>query len=124
MINSRDSYTDFNPNKKENIEVPYGIGTIIELKDNPEVLAKICQYRVTVEKFRLIVYVGLNTSICEEESEIDCEITAEELEEKWRKPNRIIIGRLNPDNFIRIPGFSEHFENEKKLKLSRMKNNQ
>ena len=124
MINSRDTYTDFNSNRKESIEVPYGIGTIIELKDNPDVLAKICQYRITVEHLRLIIYVGLNTSIYEKESEIDCEISAEELEEKWRKPERIIIGRLNPDNFIRIPGFSEHFENEKKLKLSRMKNKQ
>lgn len=121
MINSRDTYTDFNPNRKESIEVPYGIGTIIELKDNPDVLAKICQYRITVEHLRLIIYVGLNTSIYEKESEIDCEISAEELEEKWRKPERIIIGRLNPDNFIRIPGFSEHFENEKKLELVRKK---
>lgn len=121
MINSRDTYTDFNPNRKESIEVLYGIGTIIELKDNPDVLAKICQYRITVEHLRLIIYVGLNTSIYEKESEIDCEISAEELEEKWRKPERIIIGRLNPDNFIRIPGFSEHFENEKKLELVRKK---
>lgn len=124
MINSRDSYTDFNPNRKESIEVPYGIGTIIELKDNPDVLAKICQYRINIENLRLVIYVGLNTNIYEKESEIDCEITAEELEEKWKKTDKIIIGRLNPDNFIRIPGFSEHFENEKKLKLSRMKNNQ
>ena len=70
MINSRDSYTDFNPNKKESIEVPYGIGTIVELRDNPDVLAKICQYRIIVEQFRLEIYVGLNTSIYEKESEI------------------------------------------------------
>lgn len=121
MINSRDSYTDFNPNRKESIEVPYRIGTIIELKNNPDVLAKICQYRITVEHLRLVIYVGLNTSIYEKEWEIDCEITAEELEEKWKKPDKIIIGRLDLDNFIRIPGFSEHFKNEKKLELTRKK---
>ncbi len=121
MINSRDTYTDFNPNKKENIEVPYGIGTIIELKDNPDVLARICQYRITVEHLELVINVGLNTNIYEKESEIDCEITAEKLEEKWRKTNRIIIGKLDPERFLRIPGFSEHSENEKKLELTRKK---
>ena len=121
MINSRDTYTDFNPSRKESIEVPYGIGTIIELKDNPDVLAKICQYRINVENLRLVIYVGLNTNIYEKESEIDCEITAEELEEKWRKTDRIIIGKLDPKSFIRIPGFSEHFEKEKKLELTKKK---
>ena len=29
MFNSRDSYTDYNPIKKEMIEVPYMIGTIV-----------------------------------------------------------------------------------------------
>ena len=122
MINSRDSYTDYNPNEKESIEVPYGIGTIIELKENPNVLARICQYRITVENLKKVIYVGLNTNIYEKESEIDCEIISEELEEKWRKTDKIIIGKLDPESFIRIPGFSEHFENKKKLKLTKKKN--
>jgi hypothetical protein len=33
VINSRDTYTDFNPSRKESIEVPYGIDTINELLD-------------------------------------------------------------------------------------------
>lgn len=126
MINSRDSYTaytGFNPNRKESIEVPYGIGTIVELKDNPDVLARIIQYRITVEHFRQIINVGLNTNIYEDEDKIDCEITVEELEEKWKKPDRIIVGKLNPENFIQIPGFSEHFEREKKLELTRKRKN-
>ena len=122
MINSRDSYTDYNPNKKESIEVPYEIGTIIELKENPDVLARICQYRITVEHFKKVIYVGLNTNIYEKESETDCEIISEELEEKWRKTNRIIIRKLDPENFLRISEFSEHFEKEKKLKLTKKKN--
>lgn len=123
MINSRDSYTDFNPNRKKSIEVPYGIGTIVELKDNPDVLARIIQYRITVEHLRQIINVGLNTNIYEDEDKIDCEITVEELEEKWKKPDRIIVGKLNPENFIQIPGFSEHFEREKKLELTRKRKN-
>ena len=121
MINSRDTYTDFNPSRKESIEVPYGIGTIIELKDNPDVLARICQYRITVENLKKVIYVGLNADIYEEEQKIDCEITTEKLEKKWRKTDRIIIGKLDPKSFIRIPGFSEHFEKEKKLELTKKK---
>ena len=123
MINSRDSYTDFNPNKKESIEVPYGIGTIVELKNNPDVLARIIQYRITIEHLRQVINVGLNTNIYENEDKIDCEITAEELEEKWKKPDRIIVGKLDPENFLRIPGFYKHFEREEKLELTRTRKN-
>lgn len=121
MINSRDTYTDFNPSRKEIIEVPYGIGTIIELKNNPDVLARICQYRITVENLKKVIYVGLNIDIYEEDQKIDCEITTEKSEEKWRKTDRIIIGKLDSKSFIRIPGFSEHFEKEKKLELTKKK---
>lgn len=119
MINSRDSYTDFNPNKKEIIEVPYMLGTIIELKENPDVLAKICQYRISVEHYTQVINVGLTTKIYEKDTEIESEITSEELLEKWKKTNKIIIGKLDSENFIRIPGFSEHFEKSKKLELKR-----
>ena len=40
MINSRDPYIEYN--KKESIEVPSSIGTVVELKEDPTVLAKIC----------------------------------------------------------------------------------
>ena len=33
MINSRDSANTWNPNKKEQIEVPFSVGTIVELKE-------------------------------------------------------------------------------------------
>lgn len=119
MINSRDSYTDFDPNRKETIEVPYGIGTIIELKGNPDILAMICQYRITVEHCIRIINVGLNTNFYEDESKIDYEIPVEELSKKWRKTERIVIGKLDPENFLLIPGFSNFFEEEKELKLTR-----
>ena len=119
MINSRDSYTNLNPNKKEFIEIPYRIGTIIELKENSDELARICQYRITVEHFEEKVYVGLNTDIYEEKYEIECEITLKELEEKWRKTDKIIIGKLDPEKFFKIPGFSENYERSKKLGLTK-----
>ena len=123
MINSRDSYTNFNPNRKESIEVPYVIGTIVELKDNPDVLARIIQYRITVEHLRQVINVGLSTNIYENEDKIDREITVEELKEKWKEPDRIIVGKLDHENFLRIPGFSEHFEREKKFELTRKRKN-
>lgn len=119
MINSRDTYTDFNPSRKESIEVPYGIATIIELKDNPDILARICQYRIIVENLKRVIYVGLNTNVSEEKQKIDYEITTEELEEKWKKSNRIIIGTLDPKSFIPILGFFDHFEKQKKLELTK-----
>ena len=45
MINSRDSANTWNPNKKEQIEVPFSVGTIVELKENPSVLAEIIGHR-------------------------------------------------------------------------------
>ena len=115
MINSRDSYTDLSPNRKESIEVPYRIGTIVELKDNPDVLARINQYRITVEDYRQVINVGLNTDIYENEDENLREITVEELEENWKKADRIIVSKIDSDNCLQIP------KREKRLKLAREK---
>ena len=102
MINNRDSYTDFNQNKKEIIEVPYRIGTIVELKKDENILAVICQYRITVEGYKQVVNVGLSSNIREKNPKMECEITVEELIEKWKKTDKIIIGKLNPDDYIHI----------------------
>jgi len=107
MINSRDSYTDFNPNKKELIEVPYRIGTVVELIDNPSVLARICEYRITIENLKQVINVGLSCNIYDEETNIDYEITVEELIEQWKKTDKIIfrkIDSLDSKRFIKIPG--------------------
>ncbi len=118
MINSRDSYIECDPNKKETIEVPYHMGTILELKENPSVLVRICQYRIGLNQE---VMVGLNQSLDltynENKNEIsqsifripqkfvavdfsdslDFEITSQELQEKWQKTKKIIISKLNCD---------------------------
>jgi len=99
MINSRDSYSEFNPNKKESIEVPYAIGTIVELKENPNVLAKICQYRID---YRRIINVGLSLDIYSKNTETNYEITNEDLEKNWKKTDRIIFGKLDWKNFIKM----------------------
>lgn len=117
MINSRDSYSEYNPNKKESIDVPFCIGTIIELKEDPAVLAKIFQYRITNEGISVGLSYALNKIVNEQTSEnsnlafrmsqkfiaaefsdlLDAEITAQELEEQWQKTEKMIIGKINID---------------------------
>ena len=115
MINSRDSYSEYNPNKKESIDVPFCIGTIIELKEDPAVLAKICQYKITNKGISVGLSYALNKIDNEQTSEnsnlafrmsqkfiaveftdlLDAEITIQELEEQWQKTNKVIIGKIN-----------------------------
>ena len=113
MINSRDSYIEYNPNKKETIEVPYHIGTILELKENPLVLARICQYRIGLDQE---LKVGLNQSLdllyddkslfknplkfiaVDFSNLIDIEITTQELQEKWQKTQKIVTGKIDYDD--------------------------
>lgn len=117
MINSRDSYSEYNPNKKESIDVPFCIGTIIELKEDPAVLAKIFQYRITNEGISVGLSYALNKIVNEQTSEnsnlafrmsqkfiaveftdlLDAEITTQELDEQWQKTNKVIIGKINSD---------------------------
>ena len=115
MINSRDSYSEYNPNKKESIDVPFCIGTIIELKEDPAVLAKICQYKITNKGISVGLSYAWNKIDNEQTSEnsnlafrmsqkfiaveftdlLDAEITIQELEEQWQKTNKVIIGKIN-----------------------------
>ena len=117
MINSRDSYSEYNPNKKESIDVPFCIGTIIESKEDPAVLAKIFQYRITNEGINVGLSYALNKIDNEQTSKnsksnfkipqqfaaveftdlLDAEITIQELEEQWQKTNKVIIGKINSD---------------------------
>ena len=117
MINSRDSYSEYNPNKKESIDVPFCIGTIIELKEDPAVLAKICQYKITNKGISVGLSYALNKIDNEQTSEnsnlafrmsqkfiaveftdlLDAEITTQELDEQWQKTNKVIIGKINSD---------------------------
>ena len=117
MINSRDSYSEYNPNKKESIDVPFCIGTIIELKEDPAVLAKIFQYRITNEGISVGLSYALNKIDNEQTSKnsksnfkipqqfaaaefsdlLDAEITVQELDEQWQKTEKMIIGKINID---------------------------
>ena len=113
MINSRDSYTDFSINTKESINLPYRIGTIVESKEDSSLLARICQYRVTNESSKQVIYVGLNADIFKKKSTPDVELTIEELKDYWKKSDNIIITELpDEESYLRISGFSDSFEEE------------
>ena len=43
MINSRDSANTWRPDQKEQIEVPFSVGTVVEIKEDQNVLAQIIE---------------------------------------------------------------------------------
>ncbi len=114
MINSRDSYVEYNPNKMETIEVPYPIGTVLELKEKPSVLVRICQYRIELGQE---LKIGLNQSLdllyneitknqrkfvaVDFSNSIDFEVTIDELFEKWQKTNRMVVSKIDYDEHKR-----------------------
>ena len=115
MINSRDSYVEYNPNKEESIKVPFSMGTIVELKEDPAVLAQICQYRITNEGISVGLSYALNRINNGQENSnstfripqkfvtveftnlLDSEITTKELYEKWQKTKNIVVGKIDID---------------------------
>lgn len=102
MFNDRDSYTNFKLTNDKIIKIPYEIGTIVELKDNSGILARICQYRVCFENNTQVIKAGLTTNIYDENAKIEGEIICEKLVEKWKKTNKILINS-KPEYFANQP---------------------
>lgn len=91
------------------------------MKEDPTVLAKICQYRIKNEGINQVIKVGLSYALNKIDNEqtsensnfvhwipqkfiaveftdlLDVEITTQELEEQWQKTNKVIIGKINSD---------------------------
>ena len=115
MINSRDSANTWNPNKKEQIEVPFSVGTVVELKEDPNVLAEILEYRITKKgikvglRYEVVgrytpyhsrvnkIFINIHFS-----NMIDTEIDIKELEEKWQKIKQTTITMPEEKDRIRI----------------------
>ena len=74
--------------QKYSIEFPYRIGTILEMKNNPNNLVEIRQYRITNEN----ILVGLSSKIHDINSNSEFEITIDELNSNWKKTDQIIFG--------------------------------
>ena len=125
MINSRDSYNN-ETNSKEIIEIPYSIGTVVELKKNTSILAKICEYKITEQETIVGLSQAIDTLEANQEigdrelifempkkfiaidftDSIDLEISVKELEENWQKTNKIAIGTINSDKYINFSQMS------------------
>ena len=101
MINNRDSYTNLNPSEKISIEFPYKIGTTMEFKGDSDILARICQYRIVVHKFKIMIYVGLCFDIYSNNSVIHREILSEELEKYWKVTDKIIITEITQEDLLK-----------------------
>ena len=83
------------------------------MKDNPDVLAIINQYRIIVVDYNRVIYVGLNSDVNQREGKVDFEITTEELEEKWKKTDKLIVGQIDGETY-RIPELEKNFEKDYK----------
>ena len=112
MFNSRDDSFNYDPNKKESVELPFSVGSIVELKEDPTILAEIEEYRVTLEGIKASICFATATDKKDERNkdpmsipqhfawaefsgEIDSEISVEELEEKFQKPKTSIVANLS-----------------------------
>lgn len=88
-------------NKKIYIEIPYNIGTIIEKKVDKNITAKICEYRITFEKYRQIIKIGIKYNIYETNNIVDQEITLEELRAFWKKKS-FLIEEINEKKYLEL----------------------
>lgn len=123
MINNREAKVTFN--QTEIIDVPYSVGTIIEFKNNPNIMAKIIQYRITeqakvglsfaididnkedrLENQKLIFKMPQKFIIAEFTNMLDLEITLKELEANWKKTDKIVIGNIDFNEYNQYPEFS------------------
>ena len=105
MFNSRDAYTNEFSDAKEVIEVPYKIGTVLELKEDANILARIVQYRIFVSGYKQVIMVGVNTNISERDK-IECEFSMDELLLKFHKTDKFLVENVSQDERLHIPGYS------------------
>ena len=115
MINDRDTYIDFNTSTERIISVPYNVGTIMELRNNSKVLARICEYRIRSVHGKRVINVALTSDIYEENPKIKNVIDIKELLQNWKKTDKILI---NND-----PKYSIGLVNMPKIKVKKIKFN-
>lgn len=89
MINDRNS------DEKISIEFPYKMGTTMEFKEDANILARICQYRIAFENNENVIYVGLCFDVYSNNPVIHYEISSEELEKYWKKTDKVINTKIN-----------------------------
>ena len=120
LLNSKDFYTYKDDFGNILMRVPFRIGTIVELKDNPTGVFIINQYRITKLRHSFTIYAGLSMDIYDEER-IDTEVSMNELCEKWKETDFANISNLDPRRFCHDIEYYASLNREKRLALTKKK---
>ena len=120
LLNSRDFDTYKDDFGNILMRVPFRIGTIVELKDNPTGVFIINQYRITKLRHSFTIYAGLSMDIYDEER-IDIEVNMNELCEKWKETDLANISNLDPRGFGNDIEYYAKINREKRLALTKKK---
>ena len=102
------------------MRVPFKIGTIVELKENPTGVFIINQYRITKLRHNFVISAGLSMDIYDEER-IDTEVSINELCEKWKETDLSNISNLDPRRFGHDIEYYAKLNREKRLALTKKK---
>ena len=120
LLNSKDFDTYKDDFGNILMRVPFRIGAIVELKDNPTGVFIINQYRITKLRHSFTIYAGLSMDIYDEER-IDIEVSMNELVEKWKKTDLSNIENLDPRRFGLGFDYYARINREKRLSLVKKK---
>ena len=120
LLNSRDFDTYKDDFGNILMRVPFRIGTIVELKENPTGVFIINQYRITKLRHSFTIYAGLSMDIYDEER-IDTEVSMNELCEKWKETDLANISNLDPRRFGHDIEYYASLNREKRLSLTKKK---
>ena len=120
LLNSKDFDTYKDDFGNVLMRVPFRIGTIVELKENPTGVFVVNQYRINKLRHSVMVYAGLSTDIYDEER-IDLEVSINELVEKWKKTDLSNIENLDPRRFGLGFDYYARINREKRLALTKKK---
>ena len=120
LLNSKDFDTYKDDFGNVLMRVPFRIGTIVELKENPTGVFIINQYRITKLRHSFTIYAGLSMDIYDEER-IDTEVSMNELCEKWKETDLANISNLDPRRFGNDIEYYAKINREKRLALTKKK---
>ena len=118
LLNSKDFDTYKDDFGNVLMRVPFRIGTIVELKENPTGVFIINQYRITKLRHSFTIYAGLSVDIYDEER-IDTEVSMNELCEKWKETDLANISNLDPRRFGNDIEYYANLNREKRLALTK-----
>lgn len=120
LLNSKD-YAEYKDDFGNVLmRVPFKIGTIVEAKENPTGVFVINQYRIAKTRHNFGIYAGLSMDIYDEER-IDCEVSINELSEKWKATDLTSIDNLDPRRFGHDIEYYAKLNREKRLLLTKEK---